>query len=201
MSVSGPGAEATSARAPRGRVLVGGVGYRWLRDGSFGLAVSDALAREAWPAEVTVSDLGYGALYVTLDIGDAQPAYKRVVLVAGVVRDREPGRLYCRRWTPQPLDDQSVQTCVYEAGAGVIDIDLLLVIAQYFRALPPEVLLVELEPVEYTGGDQLSAVATHQLPAALALVRACALGDVPAELLDDAGLSADAVATLAGAPL
>lgn len=157
------------------RVLVGGVGYRWQRDLSFGLIVADALAEEALPAGVEIRDLGYGALYVAMDLEDAQPRYDRLILLAGVARDRPPGRLYRSRWDATPADPEEVQARIYEAGAGVIDLDHLLVIARHFDALPPEVILIEAEPVEGDGGDGLSAAVAALLPAALVLVRQEAL--------------------------
>ena len=66
------------------RVLIGGVGYRWMRDASFGLVASDALAREQWPDGVEVADLGYGALYVALDLLDARPPSLWTCVVHGM---------------------------------------------------------------------------------------------------------------------
>jgi hydrogenase maturation protease len=162
------------------RTLIGGVGYRWMRDASFGLVAADALAREPWPAGVEVADLGYGALYVALDLGDARPPYHRVVLLAGVQRGREPGRLYRVRWAPQPVDDAELQARIREAGAGVVDLDHLLLIAQHFGALPNDVVCIELEPVDAEGGDGLSGAGAAALPEALRLARAEALA--PASL-------------------
>ena len=158
-----------------GRVLIGGVGYRWQRDASFGLAVSDALAVLEWPSHVQVADLGYGALYVTQDLADADPPYERLLLVAGVGRGRQPGQLYCDRWQAVVPADDEVQERVREAGAGVVDLDHLLIIAGYFGALPPEVITLELEPVEVEGGEGLSARAAALLPQAVAQARAIAL--------------------------
>ncbi|MDP8924183.1 MAG: hypothetical protein M3O34_15070, partial [Chloroflexota bacterium] len=78
-----------SVLAPR--VLIGGVGYRWMRDGSIGLVASDELMRQDWPAHVEVADLGFGAIYVTQDLAHAEPPYARLVLLAGVARGRTPG--------------------------------------------------------------------------------------------------------------
>lgn len=172
------------------RVLVGGVGYRWQRDGSFGLAVSDALAREQLP-DVEVRDLGFGALYVALDLADARPPFERIILVAGVARGREPGCLSCRRWIPRALEAAAVQACIQEAGAGVIDLDLLLVIGQYFGAFTGEVLVVELEPLEQGGGEALSEGAAARLPEALALVRRWTRGEEPLPRSRDAAGHAD----------
>ena len=157
------------------RVLIGGVGYRWQRDASFGLVVSDALAALEWPSHVQVADLGYGALYVTQDLANADPPYERLLLVAGVGRGRQPGQLYCDRWQAVVPAAAEVQERVREAGAGVVDLDHLLIIAGYFGALPPEVITLELEPVDVEGGDGLSLRAAALLPRAVAQARAIAL--------------------------
>jgi hydrogenase maturation protease len=161
-----------------GRVLIGGVGYRWQRDASFGLAVSDALAALDWPAHVQVADLGYGALYVTQDLADAEPPYHRLVLVSGTTRGRAPGKLYCERWQAALPGDDEIQERVREAGAGVVDLDHLLIIASYFRALPDDVVALEFEPVDVEGGDGLSPAAAAVLPEAVMQARALALAPV-----------------------
>ncbi len=157
--------------AAPGRVLIGGVGYRWFGDGSFALLASDALARLEWPAGVDVLDLGYGALHVALDLADVDPAYERVILLAVSERGRKPGRLYRFACEPVVPDVQDVQDRMYEAGAGVVDLDHLLVIARHFGALPDDVVAVEFEPVPGTTGDELSVAARALLPRAVEFVR------------------------------
>jgi hydrogenase maturation protease len=161
-----------------GRVLIGGVGYRWQGDASFGLVASDALAQQSWPSHVQVADLGYGALYVAQDLADADPPYARLVLLAGVARGRRPGELYPRRWQGPLPGPEEVQARVREAGAGVLDLDHLLVIAGYFGALPADVVTLELEPVDVEGGEELSPAAAARLPQALEQARRAALAPV-----------------------
>ncbi len=134
------------------RVLIGGVGYRWFGDGSFALLASDALAALEWPTGVDVLDLGYGALHVALDLTDVDPPYERVVLLAVTERGREPGQLYRFRSPPAVPDLEDVQARMYEAGAGVIDLDHVLVIGRHFGALPDDVVVVEFEPQPGTTG-------------------------------------------------
>jgi hydrogenase maturation protease len=157
------------------RVLVGGVGYRWFGDGSFALLVSDALAGLDWPPGVDVLDLGYGALHVAMDLADVDPPYERVVLIGVTERGREPGKLYRLDCEPAEPDQQDVQNRMYEAGAGVIDLDHLLVIGRHFGGLPDDVIAIELEPHPGTTGDQLSVAAQALLPDAVDLVRREAL--------------------------
>ena len=157
--------------------MVGGVGYRWLRDASFGLLVTDALAGDVWPDTVEIADLGYGALYVALDLLDRKPPVDRLVLVAATVRGRAPGTLSCTRWEAPLLDAEDVQARVREAGAGVIDLDHLLTIGHHFGALPSDVVCIELEPADTTGGDGLSERVAEQLPRACELARRLALAE------------------------
>lgn len=151
------------------RVLVGGVGYRWMGDASFGLTMSDSLTTLPWPDGVDVEDLGYGAIYAAQDIGDADPPYSCLILLAGVVRGRQPGKIYRQRWQPrQPAVDE-LQTRMREAGAGVIDLDHLLAIGEHFQALPSAVLVLEVEPVALSGAVLSESVA-ELLPEAIAVV-------------------------------
>ena len=153
------------------RVLVGGVGHRWQQDASFGLVVGDELARLAWPAGVDVVDLGYGALYVAQDLGDALPPYDRLILLAGMPRGRRAGRVYCRPWQAEACSDAEIQARIREAGAGVVDLDHLLVIGQHFAVFPPDVLLVEFEPVDATWGEALTPPAKALVPDVVSLVQ------------------------------
>jgi hydrogenase maturation protease len=153
------------------RVLIGGVGYRWQRDASFGMIASDELTRLNWPNGIEVADLGYGAIYAAQDLADAHPPYTCLILLAGSQRGRLPGNLYVYRWPKTPRDQSEILARIREAGAGVIDLDHLLVIAQHFGALPPEVLVVEVEPVDVHGGDGLSQEVATLLPEVVALVR------------------------------
>jgi hydrogenase maturation protease len=153
------------------RVLVGGVGYRWLGDGSFGLAVTDELALAGVSQGVEVADLGYGALHVALDLADAQPPYDRLILVSAVPRGREPGRLYRRRWDGTLPAADEILARVREATAGVIDLDHLLVVAAQLGALPEDVVVIELEPVVVAGSCELSPAAARLVAEVVELVK------------------------------
>jgi Ni,Fe-hydrogenase maturation factor len=152
------------------RVLVGGVGYRWMGDLSYGVVLGDVLAALSWPPQVEVRDLGYAAHWVVQDLEDADPPFDRLVLIAGVARGRKPGTLACERWKPGPYEPDDVQARMREAGFGAIDLDHLLAIARYFQVLPREVVLFEWEPVT-TRGEYVSDEARDSLDAAAERVR------------------------------
>lgn len=153
-----------------GRVLIGGVGYRWCGDASFGLAVSDELAGLERRPGVDVEDLGYGALHVALDLADADPPYERVVLITGIERGRRPGELYRSHRTDAPASADELQARMYEASAGVIDIDHLVALGRHLGALPDDVVAIELEPYRGSTGEWLSPRARELLPVAVDMV-------------------------------
>lgn len=155
------------------RVLVGGVGYRFQSDLSFGLHVTDALTTSGGVDGVEIMDLGYGALFVAQDLANTAPAYDRVVLVSAAARGREPG-LYERRPAPPAESVDEIQERVREAGAGVIDLDHLLVIGDHFGAFPADLRVLELEPWGQGPGEALSPAAQRLLAGAVARVRTLA---------------------------
>jgi hydrogenase maturation protease len=161
--------------ASRPRALIGGVGYRWFGDGSFGLVATDRLATLAWPAGVDVADLGYGAIWVAQDLAAADPRHERLILIAAAERGRPADRLHVRRWVPGRPDEGEIQERIREAGAGIIDLDHLLVIAGHLEALPEDVVLIEVEPLDFTAGEAMSPALTALLPAAVERARAEAL--------------------------
>ena len=73
------------------RVLVGGVGYRNLRDGSVGPYVADTLAERAGDG-IEVEDVSYGPVAFSHNLLDRAP-YDRLVLVGAVRRGRAPATI------------------------------------------------------------------------------------------------------------
>ncbi len=140
------------------RTLITGVGYRNLRDCSAGNVVVDALLAMDWPLDVEVEDLSYGPMDAVFRLREAAPAL--LVVVGAVARPewpgREPGGVYQRPWRYEPEPPALVQGRVAEAVTGVISLDNLLVICAHFAALPPEVTVIEIEPVDDGWGEGFS---------------------------------------------
>lgn len=144
------------------RVLVGGVGYRFLRDDSVGPHVADLLAERA-SADVEVEDLSYHPVGLAQNLQD-RPPYDRLVLVAAVRRGREPGAVEAYRWDRSlpPVDE--IQNRVAEAVTGVISLDNLLVVCGALGELPDDVRVVEVEPTEESWGDGFSPLIEERIP-------------------------------------
>jgi hydrogenase maturation protease len=155
------------------RVLVGGIGYRNLRDHSIGAGIADCLVARPWPGDVVVEDLSYNPIAVVQRLEEEPPGrrFERAVVVAAVERDgRPPGTVTAYRWDGVLPGDEDVQRAVTEAVTGVIALDNTLVVARHFGALPDDVAVVEVEPVVHEFGETFSDVVADAFDAVCALV-------------------------------
>jgi hydrogenase maturation protease len=143
------------------RVLVGGVGYRFLRDGAIGLHVTDEMDAAATNG-LEVEDLGYHPVGFTQNLQD-RPTYDRIVLVGAMTRGREPGTVTAYRWDHCLPSVKEIQERVSEAVTGVISLDNLLIVTEAFGAFPEDVRVVEIEPADESWGEGLSPVVEAKL--------------------------------------
>jgi len=144
------------------RVLVGGVGYRFLRDNAVGVILTDQLAASATD-EIEIEDLGYHPIGFIFNLQE-RPAYDRIVLVAGIARGREPGTVTTYRWDHALPSPKEIQNRVSEAVTGTISLDNLLIITEAFGAFPDDVRVVEIEPADETWGEGFSPEVEAKLP-------------------------------------
>ncbi len=149
-------------------ILIAGVGYQFLGDLSFGPKLVERLQDMTWPEEVRVEDFGYGPLAI-LDWFEESPGkrFERAILAGAVERGREPGTLTTYSWIAGAPDPELVQERILEAGAGVISLENLLIVAQHFGALPADTSVVELEPVEKEWNTELSPLGEERLEQAV----------------------------------
>jgi hydrogenase maturation protease len=157
------------------RTLIAGVGYSNLGDLSVGPIVAAQMRQEPWPAHVEVDDLSYGPVAVVHRFAEAQPPYRRLVLVAAADRGWKSARVRCYRWDGALPPADEVQARVAEAVTGVIDLDNLLIVAGQFGALPEEVFVVEVQPVVTDFGLAPGPDVAALLPEVRRLARCVAL--------------------------
>lgn len=140
------------------RAVIGGIGYRDLRDHSLGPMVSDALASATLPPGVEVEDLSYNPVAVSqwLEAMDAGERPDRLVLVAALQRGREPGTATAYRWDAELPDPERIQAAVADAVTGVIHVDNTLIVLAQFGPLPEQVVVIEVEPAIEEFGQELS---------------------------------------------
>ena len=143
------------------RILVGGVGYRYLRDGAVGVYMTDRLAASATNG-IEMEDLGYHPVGFTQNLQD-RPNYDRIVLVGAMTRGREPGTVTAYRWDHVLPPAKEIQDRVSEAVTGVISLENLLIVTEAFGAFPDDVRVVEVEPADESWGDGFSPVIEAKL--------------------------------------
>lgn len=159
------------------RTLIGVVGYRNLSDFSVGPVLFEGLKALDWEVGVEIEDLSYGPIAVVQNLED-RPPYDRMVFLSAVKRGRVAGDVYLQRFD-QPLPpEEEIQARIGEAVTGVIDLENLLIVLQYFRVLAPEVVTVEVEPLDCESGESLSPAVSAVVPDILRRVRAEAYGGV-----------------------
>lgn len=156
-------------------VLVGGVGYRHLRDHSVGVVVSDRLEERAWPEHVRVQDLSFNPVAVSQQLQEELSADDVLVLVSAVGRGRAAGTVVAYRWDGELPGPERVQDAVAEAVTGVIALDNTLMVTRQFGGLPSDVVVVEIEPAEESFGDELSDTVADGLDRIVEVVERVAL--------------------------
>ena len=154
------------------RALIGSVGYYNLSDLSAGPMVLERLKAEGLPEGVDGFDLSYGGPIATVHrLNETTPPYERLVLVGAVDRRCDEPSYRWYRWTRNLPPPEEVQARVAEAVTGVLDLESFPIIAQQFDALPKDVRIVEIEPVETEAGLEPSPAVQAMLPDVCALVR------------------------------
>lgn len=148
--------------APAGalRAVIGGVGYRNLRDHSLGIVMSDELEALAAPPALLVEDLCYGPVAVAqwfLDEARESPINRAVFITAIAREDGRPSGTICAyRWDHVLPDEAEIQRCVVDAVTGVIFLDNTLIVVEWMGALPDETIVIEVQPLEHAFGDKMS---------------------------------------------
>lgn len=144
------------------RVLIGGVGYRYLRDGSVGPWVVDELSRRAGDC-IEVEDVSYHPVGLAQNLQE-RPDYDRLVLVGALARGREPGTITAYRWDGALPSRDEIQRRVAEAVTGVISLENTLIVCGALEGLPRDVRVVEVEPADEGWGDGFSEELQGRLP-------------------------------------
>ena len=181
------------------RVVIGGVGYRNLRDHSLGIVMSDELEAWAQPPNLLVEDLCYNPVAIAQWFADeARTApITRAIFVTAVGREdgRAPGTISAYRWDRVLPSEDEIQRAVTDAVTGVILVDNTLVVAEWMKALPHDVIVVEVEPLEHAFGDDMSVPVAKAYVEAKRLVMRLATDEAAGEALPIAPLGGAARVT------
>jgi len=165
------------------KTIIGTVGYHILGNHSMPPMLFPHLQQLALPDYVTVDELNWGPVAVVQMFEAEEPAFQRVVILCAIEReDRDIGEITVYQWKGGLPDTEQIQACVGDAATGVISVENLLVIGEYFKVWQDEVYLVDVEPGPEVAGEKMTAEMEDQIPTILSIVRQLATGELREEL-------------------
>jgi hypothetical protein len=160
------------------QVLVGTLGYHNLRDYSLGPKLLPQLRAIDWPPGVMVDELNWGPIAIVQDFEARSIPYDRVVILTATQRGRSSGTLTLFHWVGTLPSADEIQDRISEAVTGVISLDNLLIIGEYFNIWPEEVFIIDVEPGLQEAGDTFTPTVAKMIPAILDIVRQTATADI-----------------------
>ncbi len=136
------------------KTFIGTVGYHNLRNHSIGPALLPQLQKMKWPSNVEVDELNWGPIAIVQKFQSLATPYDRVILIAAIERHgRNIGDITIYRWMGRLPDEEMIQRCVGDAVTGVISVENLLIIGEYFKIWPGEIFVVDIEPGPEQAGE------------------------------------------------
>lgn len=147
------------------KTFIGTVGYHLLGNHSIGPLLLEDLKQLDLPEWITVDELNWGPVAVVQQFQAEEVPYQRVVLLVAIQREgRRIGEITTYRWQGGLPDETQIQACVGDAATGVISVENLLVIGEYFGIWDEEVFLVDVEPGEEVAGLDLTPAVESKIP-------------------------------------
>ena len=147
------------------KVLVGTIGYHLLSNHSIGPILLPHLREQDWTENIFIDELNWGPIAVIQQLEAMEIPYDRIILLAAIERaERKVGDINVFQWQGHLPDEKQIQACVGDAATGVISVENLLVIGQYFKIWPAEVFIVDVEPGPEIAGEHLSEEVAIKVP-------------------------------------
>jgi len=133
------------------------------------------------PAYVKVDELNWGPVAVVQMFQAEDPPFERVVILCAIERKRRKiGDIDIFKWIGGLPDEEQIQACVGDAATGVISVENLLVIGEYFKVWKDEVYLVDVEPGPEIAGEKFTPEMEEKIPDIISILRNLATGHVSA---------------------
>lgn len=152
-------------------ILIGTVGYHLLRNHSVGPILLPQLKAKAWNDKVAVEEMNWGPIAIVQYFQTLKIPFDRVIFLVAIERaERKIGDISIYQWLGQLPSEKQIQACVGDAATGVISVENLLVIGEYFKIWPKEVFLVDVEPGEEQAGEHLTAEVDEKIPEILRIL-------------------------------
>ncbi len=147
------------------KIFIGTVGYHNLRNHSIGPALLQQLQKMQWAEDVELDELNWGPIAIVQKFQSLPTPYHRVILIAAIERPgRKIGDITVYKWMGKLPDEELIQRCVGDAVTGVISVENLLIIGEYFKIWNGETFLVDVEPGAEEAGEDFTEEMQEAIP-------------------------------------
>ena len=137
------------------KILIGIVGYSPVLDlYPLGPNLMNNLKERDWAnINVDVQNMTWSPIHITQRLQENKLEFDRVVLVGSKTISTNPGRVESYKWKSKKVDEIKIQERIFEGVTGVVSLENTLVIGDYFKIWPKEVLTVEVDLPGEVFGD------------------------------------------------
>ena len=147
------------------KIFIGTVGYHNLSNHSIGSALMPQLQKMIWVPGVDVDELNWGPIAIVQKFQSFSTAYDCVILLSAIERpDRKIGDITVFKWMGKLPDEEMIQRCIGDAVTGVISVENLLIIGEYFKIWPKETFFVDVEPGPEEAGENFTEAMQQAIP-------------------------------------
>lgn len=147
------------------KVFIGTVGYHNLCNHSVGPILLPQLQKTNWGPGVEVDELNWGPIAIVQKFQSLSFFYDQVILLSAIERaGRKTGEISIFKWLGKLPDEDLIQRCIGDAVTGVISVENLLIIGEYFKIWPPQTFFVDMEPGPERAGENLTEEMVEGIP-------------------------------------
>lgn len=147
------------------KTFIGTVGYHNLRNHSIGPALLPDLQKMQWAPGVEIDELNWGPIAIVQKFQSLTTPYDRIILVSAIERQgRKIGEITVFKWQGKLPDEELIQRCIGDAVTGVISVENLLIIGEYFKIWNDETFVLDIEPGPEEAGENFTAEIHHAIP-------------------------------------
>lgn len=154
------------------KILIGSIGYHNLSNHSVGPNLMPVLKEMDWPEEVELDEMNWGPIAIVQQFETMAEPYDRVVILTALHQEiRQVGDITIHKWAGGLPSEENIQARIGDAVTGVISVDNLLIIGEYFKIWPKEVYVIDVEPGPEKAGPELEGAVQEKVDEIIALVK------------------------------
>lgn len=147
------------------KTFIGTVGYHNLCNHSIGSALLPQLQQMKWAGGVELDELNWGPIAIVQKFQSLPAQYDRVILLSAIERPgRRIGDITVYKWEGKLPDEELIQRCIGDAVTGVISVENLLIIGEYFKIWKGETFFVDVEPGAEQAGENFTEEMQQAIP-------------------------------------